>query len=54
MAKIDGIQIPIDISISDETAAICIALLNSWMKDADRHLELFEEDDGKQFLVESI
>ena len=54
MSKVDELTIGIsaNLNVPDETAEFCIAVLNNWMKNGDRHLELCEKDDGTQFLIE--
>lgn len=47
-----SIEVGVRLSVSDETAEFCIAVLNNWMQNGDRHLELCERDDGVQFLIE--
>lgn len=51
--KNSKMELEVGISVSDETAEFCIAVLNNWMKNGDRHLELCEREDGTQFLIES-
>ena len=55
MAKADELTIGIGISIavSDETAEFCIAVLNNWLKNGDRRIELYEKEDGAQILIEA-
>lgn len=52
-AKEIGIDIGVSVNVPDETAGFCIAVLNNWMKNGDRRLELCEKEDGTQFLIES-
>lgn len=53
--KPENINLTIGItpSIEDETAELCIALLNIWLKNGNRRLELFEKENGAQFLIET-
>ena len=55
MAQIDNINLTIGVtpSIEDETAELCIAILNIWLKNGNRHLELFKKENGAQFLIET-
>lgn len=46
------INVGLDVKIQDETAEFCIAVLNNWLKNGDRHLNLCEREDGTQFLIE--
>lgn len=54
MAKAEELTVDIGVSVNvpDETAEFCIAVLNNWMKNGDRHLNLCEREDGTQFLLE--
>ena len=51
-AKETSIDIGVSVNATDETAEFCIAVLNNWMKNGDRHLNLCEREDGTQFLIE--
>lgn len=50
--KETAIDIDVSVNVPDETAEFCIAVLNNWMKNGDRHLNLCEREDGTQFLIE--
>lgn len=47
------VNIGVSVNVPDETAEFCIAVLNNWMKNEDRRLEICEREDGTQFLIES-
>lgn len=46
------VDIGVSVNVPDETAEFCIAVLNNWLKNGDRHLNLCEREDGTQFLLE--
>lgn len=47
------VDIGVSVNVPDETAEFCIAVLNNWLKNGDRRIELYEKENGAQILIES-
>lgn len=47
------IDIGVSVNVPDETAEFCIAVLNNWLKNGDRRVELYEKENGAQILIEA-